>query len=353
MTEVKTMRAAFLTGHGGNEMVQIGERPMPAPGPGEILVRVRAATVNRVDLYMRDSAQGITHPLPMILGLDACGDVAAVDADEKRLKIGDRVALHPGIGCGHCEFCLRGDHVLCTGIKILGENRDGTFAEYVALPAQNAFAAPPELTDEEVASFGVNHLTAWRMLFSKAQLKPWESVLIVGIGGGVSLAALQLAKAIGARALVTSRSREKLDRALQLGADVAIDTAKEDMAKATLAATGGRGVDVVFENVGADAWSGALKSAVRGGRIVTCGATSGDQPPADLRRVFIRQLQIFGSTLGNFAEFADLLRFCGANRLRPVIDQVFSLDQTHQALTRLESGAQFGKVAIRIARDDK
>jgi NADPH:quinone reductase-like Zn-dependent oxidoreductase len=343
------MRAAFITGHGGNEVVAIGERPTPQPGPGDALVRVRAATVNRVDLYMRDSGAGVTHPLPMIMGLDATGIVEAVPSSETRLKPGDRVVLHPSVGCGRCEFCLRGDHVLCASVSYFGEHRDGTFAEYLAAPAQNLFPAPEGLADEEAAALGVNHLTAWRMLFSKARLKPWESVLIVGVGGGVSLAALQLASAIGARTIVISRSRAKLDRALQLGADIALQAGAPDFSRAVLEATSGRGVDVVIENVGGAHWSAALKSLVRGGRIVTCGATSGDQPGADLRRVFIRQLQIFGSTLGNYAEFSDLLRFCADHALRPIVDSLFDLDETHQALSRLESGQQFGKVAIRIS----
>jgi NADPH:quinone reductase-like Zn-dependent oxidoreductase len=285
----------------------------------------------------------------MIMGLDATGIVEAAPSTETRLKLGDRVVLHPAVGCGRCEFCQRGDHVLCASVKYFGEHQNGTFAEHIAAPAQNLFPAPQGFSDEEAAALGVNHLTAWRMLFSKAQLKPWESVLIVGVGGGVSLAALQLASAIGAQTIVSSRSREKLDRALQIGADVAIEAGARDLARAALDATAGRGVDVVIENVGGDYWSAALKSLVRGGRIVTCGATTGDQPGADLRRVFIRQLQIFGSTLGNYAEFAQLLQFCAAHRLRPIVDSVFDLDETHAALSRLESGQQFGKVAIRIS----
>jgi len=197
----------------------------------------------------------------------------------------------------------------------------------------------------------VNHLTAWRMLFTKGQLKPWETVLVFGIGGGVSLAALQLAKLTGAQMLVTSRDAGKLERARALGADHVIDSSTQDVVKEVMARTGGRGVDVVIENVGAAVWSSAMKSLVRGGRLVTCGATSGDQPPADLRRIFIRQLQILGSTLGNFDEFGDLLRLVGRTGLRPIIDSEFPLAQTHAALDRLESGAQFGKIAISIGQD--
>jgi NADPH:quinone reductase-like Zn-dependent oxidoreductase len=186
------------------------------------------------------------------------------------------------------------------------------------------------------------------MLFTKAQTKPWETVLIFGIGGGVSLAALQLAKAIGARVIVTSRSQAKLERALGMGADAAINSSTEDVAKAVMAHTGGSGVDVVIENVGAAVWSAAMKSLVRGGRLVTCGATSGDQPPADLRRIFIRQLQIMGSTLGDYSEFSDLLGFVARHGIEPVIDSEFPLARVHEALSRLESGEQFGKVGLTL-----
>jgi len=343
-----TMKAAFITGHGGNEVVAIGNRPKPMRADGEVLVRIRAATLNRVDLYMRDSGAGITHGLPQIMGLDAAGVVEEVGASERLLTPGQRVVLHPGVTCGRCEFCQRGEGVLCTSIQYLGEHRDGTLAEYVSLPASNVFPMPEGLDFAEAAALGVNHLTAWRMLFTKAQLKSWESVLIFGIGGGVSLAALQLAKLAGSRAIVTSRDDGKLERALAMGADHAINGTMQDVSKAVMELTGGRGVDVVFENVGQAVWSSALKSAVRGGRIVTCGATTGDQPPADLRRIFIRQLQIMGSTLGDLDEFGHLLSFAQRTALRPVIDSRYPLSEVHAALDRLESGRQFGKIAIAI-----
>ncbi len=342
------MQAAFITGHGGNEVVSVGQRPKPVRQAGHVLVRLHAATLNRVDIYMRDSGAGITHQLPQIMGLDGAGTVEEADANDPVLRPGQAVVLHPAIGCGRCEFCLRGEVVLCVAVQYLGEHRDGTLAQWVSVPAPNVFPMPAGLSFTEAAALGVNHLTAWRMLFTKAQLKPWETVLIFGIGGGVSLAALQLARLAGARAIVTSRDPAKLERARLLGADHLIDSSTQDVAKAVLAATNGRGVDVVIENVGAAVWSAAMKSLVRGGRLVTCGATTGDQPPADLRRIFIRQLQILGSTLGNFDEFRDLLNLVARTGLRPIIDSEFSLDQTHAALDRLESGAQFGKVAIRL-----
>lgn len=342
------MKAAFITGHGGNDIVQVRAHHLPERMPGEVRVRMRAATLNQVDLYMRNSGAGITHRLPQVMGLDGAGTIEACDEGDPLLRPGQEVVIHPGVACGRCAFCQRGDGVLCTRIQYLGEHRDGTFAEAIQVPATQVFPKPAHLGWAEAAALGVNHLTAWRMLFSKARLQPWETVLVFGIGGGVSLAGLQLAKAIGARAIVTSRDAAKLERARALGADHGINGKTQDVAREVLALTGGRGVDVVFENVGEAVWPSAMKSLVRGGRLVTCGATSGDQPAADLRRIFIRQLQILGSTLGTLGEFRDLLGFVERTGLRPVIDSEYPLDQVHAALDRLASGAQFGKVALRI-----
>lgn len=342
------MKAAFITGHGGNDIVQVRAHHLPERAPGEVRVRMRAATLNQVDLYMRNSGAGITHRLPQVMGLDGAGTIEACDEGDPLLRPGQEVVIHPGVACGRCAFCQRGDGVLCTHIQYLGEHRDGTFAEAIQVPATQVFPKPAHLGWAEAAALGVNHLTAWRMLFSKARLQPWETVLVFGIGGGVSLAGLQLAKAIGARAIVTSRDAAKLERARALGADHGINGKTQDVAREVLALTGGRGVDVVFENVGEAVWPSAMKSLMRGGRLVTCGATSGDQPAADLRRIFIRQLQILGSTLGTLGEFRDLLGFVERTGLRPVIDSEYPLDQVHAALDRLASGAQFGKVALRI-----
>jgi NADPH:quinone reductase-like Zn-dependent oxidoreductase len=348
MSQQPTMQAAYLTAHGGNEVVTVGERPRPVRQPGEVLVRIKAATLNRVDLYMRDSGAGITHSLPQIMGIDGAGIVVEADDGERWVAPGQRVLLYPGLTCGRCEFCQRGEPVLCTSMRLLGEHRDGTLAEYVSLPAANVFALPAGFDFAEGAALGVNHLTAWRMLFTKARLQPGETVLVFGVGGGVSLAALQLAKAAGAKVIVTSRDAAKLERARALGADGTVDTSVEDAARHVLALTDGRGVDVVFENIGAAVWNTALKCLVRGGRIVTCGATTGDQPPADLKRVFIRQLQIFGSTLGDPGELRQLLAWCEQGRIRPVIDRRYPLAELHAALTHLESGAQFGKIAVSL-----
>jgi NADPH:quinone reductase-like Zn-dependent oxidoreductase len=339
------MKAAFMTGHGGNEVIVVGDRPTPVRRPGEVLVRMKAATVNRVDLYMRDSGAGITHSLPQIMGVDGAGVIEEADSPD---LVGRRVTLYPGIVCGSCEFCTRGEPVLCARMSLLGEHRDGTMADYVCVPAMNAVAIPDRLDFAQAAALGVNYLTAWRMLFTKARLQAGETVLVFGIGGGVSFAAMQIALAAGARVLVTSRSADKLARARALGADGTIDAAPDRIPGAVMEQTGGRGADVVIENVGGAMWNAALKSLVRGGRVATCGATIGDQPPADLRRVFIRQLQMFGSTLGNPSEFVDLIDWCAQGKLAPPIDARYGLDQVRKAFAHLESGEQFGKIAIEI-----
>ncbi|MGE4451976.1 zinc-binding dehydrogenase [Castellaniella sp.] len=341
------MRAAFITGHGGNEFVTLGARPDPKRKPGEVLVRLKAATLNRVDLYMRDSGAGITHSLPQIMGVDGAGVIEAVDDGEKLLAPGQSVVLHPGLGCRRCEFCRRGEQVLCTSIQYLGEHRDGTLADFISVPASNVFPMPSALDYAEAAALSVSYLTAWRMLFTKARVQPGETVLIFGIGGGVSLAALQLAKLAGARVIVTSRDSRKLQSAAEIGADEGIDSGS-DVAREAMRLTNGRGVDVVIENVGAKVWPAALRSLVRGGRVVTCGATTGDQPSADLRRVFIRQLQIFGSTLGDLDEFGQLLTLVTQSGLKPVIDGRHGFHDLHAALDRLEAGRQFGKLAILV-----
>ncbi|WP_310625837.1 zinc-binding dehydrogenase [Limnohabitans sp.] len=339
------MKAIYLSGHGGNDVVHIGERPAPQRQPSDVLIHMHASTLNQVDLYMRNSGAGITHQLPQTMGIEGFGHVAACDADSG-LALGDGVLLHPGISCGTCEFCLRGDDVLCTRIALLGEHRDGAWSEWVSVPARNVMRAPSYLSPFEAAALAVTHLTAWRMVVTQGQLKPRQTVLIFGIGGGVSVAALQIAHAIGAHAIVTSRHAHKLTHAQDMGAALGIHTPHDDVVKSVMAFTQKRGVDLVIENVGEAVWGEAMKSLVRGGRLVTCGATSGDQPPADLRRIFIRQLQILGSTLGNRQELHDLLAFCEQHQLRPVIDRVFPMHQVHDALDVMSSATQFGKIAL-------
>ena len=342
------MKSVVITAHGGNEVVEVREGERPRRRPGEVLVRIHAGTLNQVDLYMRNSGAGITHELPLVMGLDGAGVVEEVDPDEERLAVGQKVVIHPGLSCGRCEFCLRGEDSLCTRMKLLGEHINGTFAEWISVPSRNVFPMPNHLDFLQAAAMGVNYLTAWRMEFTKAQVKPWETGLVFGGGGGVSLAAMQLARSTGARVIVTSREDDKLEKALELGAHEAINSRSEEVAKRVKDLTDGRGVDVVIENVGEAVWSSALKSLVRGGRLVTCGATSGDQPPADIKRIFIRQLQIIGSTSGTLAEFGAMLTYVERHGITPVIDSSYSLEAVHQALDRLEAGDRMGKVGMKF-----
>lgn len=339
------MKAIYIDGHGGNEVVHVGERPTPVRRNGEVLIHMQASTLNQVDLYMRSSGAGITHQLPQNMGLEGFGHVAACD-DDCGLTVGAGVIIHPGISCGKCEFCQRDDDVLCTRMSLVGEHRDGTWSEWLSVPRQNVFPVPAYLAPLEAAALGVTYLTAWRMVTTQGQLKPGQTVLIFGIGGGVSVAALQIAHAIGARVIVTSRHAHKLERAIAVGAAHGIHTPEQDIVKSVMSFTTGRGVDLVIENIGEAVWGAAMKSLVRGGRLVTCGATSGDQPPADLRRLFIRQLQILGSTLGNRHELRDLLAFCEEHKIRPVIDRTFTMEKVHDALDMLSRAEQFGKISL-------
>ena len=342
------MLAARIHGHGGNEVLKLDELPIPERKPGEVLIRMAAGGLNRVDLYMRNSGAGITHRLPITLGLDGAGVV--VEADKgSAFRADDSVVIYPGQPCETCEFCRRGEEVLCTRGRLFGEQVDGTFAEYVAAPQGSVVRKPEALDFVQAASLGVAWLTAWRMVVTKARLQAGETALIFGIGGSVSLAATQIAGGLGARALVTSRDSAKLARMTAFGAaETILDEGGASILDRVMQLTGKRGVDVVIENVGKDVWPTAMKALVRGGRLVTCGATTGDDPSADLRRLFIRQLTVFGSTLGNRAELRDLIAFIDEKGLKPHIDETFALADIAAGLDRLESGRQFGKIGLRI-----
>lgn len=342
------MQALHITSHGQPDSAIIGDRPVPAPAAGEVRVRITRAAFNRVDLYMRDSGAGITHELPLILGVDGAGVVDEPGDGVDDVAAGDRVVIYPAVHCGRCEFCLRGDQMLCLRCRIIGEHVDGTFAEYVCVPAHNVCPIPEDLSFDDAAVLPTAYLTAWRMVVTQGGIQPAETVLIHGVGGGVATAALQIVKLVGGRAIVTSGNDAKLEAARDLGADDVINYREQDVLEAVMAMTGGRGVDAVMENVGDKTWAVSLRALRRGGRIVTCGATTGAQPGADLQRVFIRQLRVVGSTLGNLDEFRSLLQSVRDRRIQPVIDRVFSLDEGLEALAYLEQGRQAGKLVLRV-----
>ena len=331
----------------GRDGIRIGEFPDPKRPAGNAIMRVRAAALNHVDLYMRDVGKGITHELPMVLGLDGAGEIVECDGDSG-LKVGQRVVAYTSEFCGQCEYCLAGEQPFCGKIAILGEQRHGTYAQYLSMKAHCFLPLPDSLSYRDAAAISVAHLTAWRQVFAKGNGVPGETAVIHGIGGGVALATLQLAKIAGSRVIVTSSSDDKLAKAKAHGADETINYKSEPIAKRVLEMTGGRGADVVYDNAGEATWGESLRSVRRGGRVVVIGATTGGFPPADLQRIFVRQLSIHGSTTGSMTEYRDLFRLAGQGRFKPVIDSVYPLDQANEALAKLERAEQFGKIVLDV-----
>jgi NADPH:quinone reductase-like Zn-dependent oxidoreductase len=342
------VKAVFLEGHGGNDALRFGELPDPMPGPGEVLVRLETAALNRLDLFVRNGMPGVPVSFPHVPGADGAGRVEALGPGASGVSPGDRVVIQPGLSCGRCELCGRGEQSLCVKYRLLGEHVSGTFAELVAVPAKNVHAAPERLSSEAAAAFSLDGLTAWRMLVSRAALRPGETVLIHGAGGGVSTFAIQIARLCGASlVIVTSRSPEKRRRAEELGAHVTLD-AGGDVGKSVRELTKKRGVDVVVDSVGAATWRASLSAAAKGGRIVTCGATSGPNPEEEIRLIFWKQLSIFGSTMGNDAEYASLRAAVASGALVPVVDETFPLEEARRGYERMEAGAGFGKIVLRV-----
>jgi NADPH:quinone reductase-like Zn-dependent oxidoreductase len=344
------LKAVRLHGYGGVEKLRYEEtEPPKLASPTDAIVQLKAAALNHIDIWNRLGFTGMEVEMPHILGGDGAGVVVETGAEVNHVKKGDAVCLYPATGCGQCEFCLTDRDFMCVHLRVLGERLKGTYAEYVSLPAQNCFPIPPRYSFEESAAFPLVFLTVWRMLVTNARLRPGDQVLILGIGGGVATAALQIAKQMGSHVIVTSGSDEKLDRAKNWGADHGINYRKSDFSKEVRALTKKRGVDVVVDCVGGDGWSKSLAALAKGGRLVTCGATAGVSPQTDLRRIFWNHLSIFGSTLGSREEFRQVLNFLCNTQIRPIIDQLFPLKDTAAAHQRMERGEQFGKIVLQIA----
>ena len=343
------MKAVRIHEHGGVEKLRYEEVEEPKlSSPTDAIVQLKTASLNRIDLWNREGLTGMEISLPHTLGADGAGIVVELGKQVHNVQKGDAVCLYPPSGCGQCEFCFTDREFMCIRLRVLGERLQGTYAEYVKVPAANCFPIPPGLSFEEAAAFPLVFITVWRMLVTNAELKPGEHVLILGIGGGVATAALQLAKQMGAHVFVTSSSDEKLEMAKNWGADHGINYLRSDFAKEVRTLTEKRGVDVVVDSVGGDSWVKSLAALVKGGRLVTCGATAGANPQTDIRRIFWNHLKIFGSTLGSREEFRQLLGFMQASKVRPIIDQIFSLKDTAAAQRRLEEGKQFGKIVLQI-----
>ncbi|HXH82231.1 MAG TPA: zinc-binding dehydrogenase [Candidatus Tectomicrobia bacterium] len=343
------MKALAFHELGGPDKLKLQDVPDPRIQPHEVLVRVRACALNHLDLFVREGIPALKTPLPFWTGCDIAGEVADVGAAVTGVKVGDRVAVNPNLTCGRCEFCIQGEDSLCVQYGILGEHVPGGLAEYVAVRGDNVLPLPAHVSFEEAASFILTNMTAWRMVVTQGQVRPGHDVLVIGVGGGVSSTAVQIAKLCGARVIVTSSSDEKLERARALGADVGINyRTHPDWAKRVYEATGRRGVDVVIENVGAATWKDSIRSLKGGGRLVTCGATSGPVGETLIPLVFWKQVHIIGSTMANRKEFNDVMGLFFAGRLRAIIDEVVPLAEGAAAQQRLAEGKQFGKIVLTV-----
>ncbi|MEX2191372.1 MAG: zinc-binding dehydrogenase, partial [Bacteroidota bacterium] len=285
------------------------ETPTPVPGPGDVLIGIKATSLNHLDLWVRKGLPGVRFKLPIIPGVDAAGVVVSIGEAVSHVAVGDRVVVAQGISCGHCVHCLNGADNLCKDYLLIGEHRDGADAEYLSVPARNVLKLPSAVSFDQAAAGALVFLTAWQMLVDKARVQPGEEVLVVGAGSGVGSAAIQIAKLHGARVIATTSSEEKGAHAKRLGADAVVNYRKQNVPDEVRTLTAKRGVDVVFEHVGAAVWDDCIRSLTKGGRLVTCGATSGHEAKTDLRYVFYKQLQILGSTMGRKGDLIKILRF--------------------------------------------
>ena len=334
-------RAAVFEEPVGPAGVRVRERPQTEPEPGAVAISIRAASVNHLDLWMAHGAQRVTPP--RVIAADGAGVVHA--STDGRWRPGDEVVVYPVICCWECEWCRRGENVRCARFGVVGEHSDGTACELFHIDARNVFAKPKALSWTEAAAFPLTFLTAWRMLSTRARLQKGEKVLVVGAGGGVAVAAISIARHLGARVFATSRSDDKRERAVELGAEAAFDSS--EFSKPVREASGG-GVDVVVESVGPATINESMRSLAPAGRLVVCGSTSGVKAEIAMPRLFWGQLDMLGSTMGNASEFEAVLKALDAG-LRPVVDRAYPLDEVEAALTRLDAAEQFGKVVLTVS----
>ncbi len=346
------MKAVVFSEQGSTEVLQYTNVPKPTLDTHEVLVKVETCAVNYLDLHARRNRpeiavklrQGIT---PHILGSDIAGTIVEMGAAARGVSVGDRIVLAPCIPCGACSDCHRGAENLCDTQELIGFQTNGGYAEYVKAPVQNAIRIPDELSFVSAAAMPIAYLTAWHMLMTRAQLRPEDDILILGVGGGVGSAGLQIAKLTGARVFATASSDEKLERARQMGADVTINYKDRNFSEVVLDVTEGRGVDVVLEHVGAATWEQSIASLAKNGRLVSCGVTTGNIATLNLRKMYQKELTVMGAALGTVTELQTLIRLAGQQKLQPIIDSVLALHEARQAHLLLENRQNFGKVCLR------
>jgi NADPH:quinone reductase-like Zn-dependent oxidoreductase len=343
------MKVVRFHNHGGPEVLKLEEIPDPRITQNQVLVRIKACALNHLDLWLRQGLPGVKVPLPHIPGCDIAGEVAAVGELCTRVKVGEPVLISPGRSCGQCGRCLEGRDNLCANYQIIGGyGLDGGYAELIAVPEVNVLPLPRGLDFIQAGAFPLTFLTAWNMLITLGAIRPWQSVLVMGAGSGVGVAAVQIAKLFGARVIAAAGTDEKLAKAKALGADHGLNYRREGIAHEIKQLTGRRGVDIIFEHVGGETWKELIPILAPGGTLVTCGATSGPIAETDIRYLFMRQLRIQGAYMGSKADLLTLLSLVEAGRLKPVVDQVLPLGEAAQAHRLLEERRQFGKVVLTI-----
>ncbi|HTL34822.1 MAG TPA: zinc-binding dehydrogenase [Kofleriaceae bacterium] len=340
------MTASVLREHGGPEVLHLEELPLPEPGPGEVRVRIRAIALNHLDIWVRRGGPAFKLEYPHRLGSDIAGEVDALGPGVTGVTAGAKCVVQPGLSCMRCAACLGGHDNLCRYYKILGENTQGGYAQFIVVPAVNIAPYPGTLDMPNAAASILPFLTAWQMVVHKARVQPGETVLVQGAGSGIGVAAIQIAKLFGARVITTASNEAKLARAKQLGADVGIDYSKQDFAAECRKLTDKRGVDAVIEHVGGDVFAASIKAVKNGGRIVTCGATAGFHPQIDLRHIFFRQVEVLGSTMGSKADMLTVLGHIAAGTLKPVIHEQLPLERAADAHRILEERKAFGRVIL-------
>jgi len=348
MTDKKTMRVWVVPEHGGIEVLKLEERPIPEPRPGEVRIRVIEGALNHLDLWVRRGVPGHPFPLPIIPMSDVAGVVDKLGDGVDEFQVGDRVVLLPGVSCGSCGTCVMGDDPICRDYGIRGETFDGGAAEYVVVPHDEAFSIPDSMTWDTAAAFGLTFLTAYRMVFTRGKVEIGEWVLVHAAGSGVSSAAIQFARHIGARVIATAGSPDKIEAAQAYGIEAVINYNETDFAKEVRSITGKRGVDVIIDHIGKDTFAGNIKSLAKGGRLVTCGNTSGAIVECNLAMIFFKGLSILGSTMGSRAEFIKCLYLVSRGLATPIIDRVFEFEDLPHAHEYLESRKAFGKVLLRV-----
>jgi NADPH:quinone reductase-like Zn-dependent oxidoreductase len=343
------LRAVVIREHGGPEVLGFEERPELEPGFREVRIRVRAVGLNHLDLWVRNGVPGHSFPLPIVPGCDVAGVVERLGPGASGVAAGDEVVVAPGVCCGRCPACRAGEDALCRTYGILGESRDGGCQESLVVPDDGVFPKPAGLDWVEAAAVPLTFLTAWHMLKARASVQPGERVLVHAAGSGVGIAAIQIAAFLGAQVITTAGSDDKCSRGVALGAEEAVNYREADFTREVRRWTGGRGVDVVVDHVGSDTFDRSLRCLAKGGRYVTCGATSGFELKTDFRLVFFKSLSILGSTMGAAHELATVLALVASGRLRPVVDSVMPLKRIADAHRRLEARDAFGKVVLTVS----